>query len=219
MGNPALPEPVQNEEFCNRLKIAGTGTIDIGVSVVDKRLALEYYNTLSGDGDFEYDSSQASSESAANLQTQIDNVTRPANLLDTAKMTYSGKTPLVGYKHIKSSAFYGGIGAEIQEMFSVTEMEKDQSTFFSSTDPAEYIEDQVKKAQMEEASPAHLVGSQTKMSFNGTWETNARWHKMFYKDVKIHESFSGQFDVEKTLKFHENAVAEESDRQCDGIDC
>jgi hypothetical protein len=36
MGNPALPEPVQNEEFCNRLKIAGTGTIDIGVSVVER---------------------------------------------------------------------------------------------------------------------------------------------------------------------------------------
>ena len=50
-------------------------------------------------------------------------------------MTYAGNTPLVGGKLLNSKAFYGGIGAQVQEMFSVYEMEKDETSFFASTTP------------------------------------------------------------------------------------
>ena len=53
---PAITEPVQDGDFCNRLKVTGTGTFEVGVSVKDRQLALEYYNFMYGDGDLEMDS-------------------------------------------------------------------------------------------------------------------------------------------------------------------
>src|SRR5512137_1738453 len=93
--NPPLPEPMQSDDFCNNLKIAGTGTIDIANSVIDKKLALEYYNVMQGDGDIEMDSTSAISQSARKLQAPVNGSTTPLNLYDTIKLTYSGKTPLV----------------------------------------------------------------------------------------------------------------------------
>ena len=72
---------------------------------------------------------------------------------------------------------------------------------------------------MLKTSPVHTVGIQTKNSFNGTWQTDARMHKMFSKKLKVHESFTGKFDVEKMIKFRENPVEEKKQSGCDGIDC
>jgi hypothetical protein len=68
-------------------------------------------------------------------------------------------------------------------------------------------------------NPAHVIGMETKNSFNGTWGTDATWHKIFYKDIKAHELYSGTFEAEKTIKFHENPVPEKVRVACDGIDC
>ena len=65
VGNPPLREPFQNADFYNHLKVAGTGTIDIANSVVDKKQALDYYNVMQGDGDIEMDSTV--SQSARNI--------------------------------------------------------------------------------------------------------------------------------------------------------
>ena len=67
--------------------------------------------------------------------------------------------------------------------------------------------------------PSHLIGIETKTSFNGTWGTDAKWHKIFYKDIKAHEMFTGTFEAEKTIKFHENPVPDQIQPPCDGIDC
>jgi len=216
-GTPALTEPFQDGEFCNRLKVTGTGTFEVGVSVVDRTLALEYYNILYGDGDLEMDTSTAEAERSAKLHP-TDNAT-PLNLYESSKLTYSGKTPMVGMKYVHSKSFWGGIGAEVMESFQVTEMDREGSTFFASTNPASYLKDPAAIREALARSPVHTVGIETKNAFNGTWETNARMHKMFSKDVKVHESFTGRFEVEKLLKFHENPVAEPSQWSCDGIDC
>jgi hypothetical protein len=168
---------------------------------------------------------------------------------------------------MQSKAFYGGIGAKVQENFAVTEMEKDQTAFFVSTAPynptaptkslngdylnllATYYPEEYAKYMAEPApkitpealikqlkdagrdtdrvaelmgnNPAHLIGFETKNTFNGTWGTDASWHKIFYKDIKAHELFSGTFEAEKTIKFHENPVPEKNEGHsgCDGIDC
>jgi hypothetical protein len=44
------------------------------------------------------------------------------NLIDSEKLTYSGTTPLTGGRYLESKEFYGGIGANVQEMYSVNEM-------------------------------------------------------------------------------------------------
>jgi len=232
--NPPLPEPKQYEQYCEAQKVAGNGVIDISTSIVDKKIALEYYNVMAGDGDFELDSEHLLSENASKLMrpgpNSTDNKKVPLNLYENSKMTYSGDTPLVGGKYLHSKAFYGGIGAEVQEVFSVTELEKDQTVYFSSTDPRGHWtqnpldpkkewNDAAKNDLTYNVSPTHLVGFETRNYFNGTWGTDSKWHKIFYKDIKDHQSFTGTFEVEKLIKFHEAPFAEEKPSPCQGVDC
>ena len=216
---PAITEQVQDGDFCNMLKVTGTGTFEVGVSVKDRQLALEYYNLMYGDGDLEMDSGTVEAQRAAKLPGMENGSAVPLNLWESSKLTYSGKTPMVGTKYINSKAFWGGIGAEIMETFSVTEMERVGSSYFASTNPASYITDPRRIEEMLRVSPVHTVGIQTKNSFNGTWQTDARMHKMFSKDLKVHESFTGKFDVEKMIKFRESPVEEKKQSGCDDIDC
>lgn len=218
-GTPAISEPIQDGDFCNRLKVAGTGAFEVGVSVKDRQIALEYSNFMSGDGDLEMDTSTVEAQRAAKLPGMGNGSAVPLNLYENTRIVYSGKTPMVGMKYINSKSFWGGIGAEVTESFSVTEMEREGSTYFASTDPASYMTDVNKIAQILAQSPVHTVGIKTKNSFNGTWQTDARMHKLLSKDVKVHEAFTGKFEVEKTLKFHENPVKEKRQLGCDDLDC
>jgi hypothetical protein len=243
MANPPIVPPVQYEQFCEAHKVSGTGIIDVSTSVIDKKIALEYFNTMNGDGDLELDQETAYSQNADKLKRNISSVNNSnaaaLNLFQTTKMTYAGETPLTGGKLLNSKAFYGGIGANIQELYSVNEMEQDQTAFFSSTTPyepaigtPEDLPGLLKNAGRDTAmvedlmtdkngvyNPAHLIGLETKNSFNGTWGTDASWHKIFYKDIKAHEMFTGVFEAEKTIKFHENPVPEKMHVPCEGIDC
>jgi hypothetical protein len=283
--NPPLIPPVQYEQFCEAQKVSGTGVIDVITSVIDKKIALEYQNSMAGDGDIELDSEHAYSQDADKLKRNITSVNggneSGLNLYEKTKLTYAGDDPLNGGKYLNSKAFYGGIGANVQEMFSVYEMEKDETSFFASTTPyqpapngepcegsecsrmvSESIDtnassDDVAMNQQPQSSslngnsirpedligklkdagrdtekverlmtskdgvyiPSHLIGIETMNSFNGTWGTDATWHKIFYKDIKAHEMFTGTFEAEKTIKFHENPVPDKIHAPCEGIDC
>ena len=238
MANAPIVPPVQFEQFCDNQKVSGTGVIDVSNSVIDKKIALEYYNTMNGDGDLELDQETAYSQDADKLKRNVSSVNggneSNLNLVQSTKMTYKGDTPLTGGKMLNSKAFYGGIGANVQELYSVNEMEQDETAFFSSTTPynpkgmtPENLVGALKSAgrdteavgQLMGNNPAHLVGIETKNTFNGTWGTDATWHKIFYKDIKAHEMFTGTFEAEKTIKFHENPVPEKERLACDGIDC
>jgi len=205
-GNPAITEPVQSEDFYNRVRASGTGYFEVGSSVVDRKVGLEYYSFMYGNGHLEMDSKSAVSNKATNVHGTLNGSDVPLNLLEDIRMSYSGKTPMVGMKYIHSNDFYGGIGAEVWEYFEVTEMERIQTTYFASTDAGSQVSDPVSAAAVRSTSPAHLVGMDMQSSFNGTWESDYRWHKIFYKDAKEHQTFSGGFDVERTLRFHESAT-------------
>ncbi|VVB65095.1 Uncharacterised protein [uncultured archaeon] len=211
---------------------------------------------MAGDGDLELDSTHAYSQDPDKLRRNVSSVNdgneSGLNLYETTKLTYAGTTPLTGGKYLHSKAFYGGIGANVQEMFSVNEMEKDETAFFASTTPyrpqnvspsgvkhpgAKDPEKLTKGGDLKAAGrntsavedlmtsvdsvyiPSHVIGIETKNSFNGTWGTDATWHKIFYKDIKAHEMFTGKFEAEKTIKFHENPVPDKIHAPCDGIDC
>ena len=263
LANPPLVPPVQFEQFCEAQKVSGTGIIDVSTSIIDKKIALEYYNTMAGDGDFELDSEHLYSQNPEKIARNVSSVNKSEaagfNMIETTKMTYAGETPLTGGKYLHSKAFYGGMGAEVQEMFSVNEMEKDETAFFASTTPYRPQnvspngtvnegplvdpEDLLKKGLLKDAGrdtktvqqmmtsygegkdkpaiyvPSHLIGLETRNSFNGTWGTDAKMHKIFYKDIKAHEMFTGTFEAEKTIKFHENPVPDNVRPPCDGVDC
>jgi hypothetical protein len=212
MANPPIDEPKQYEQFCERQLVSGTGYIDVATSVVDKKIALEYYDMMSGDGAIEMDAVHVYSQEPNQLVRPLPNNSdcgndsdQKLNFFENTKLTYDGETPLQGGKFVNSKAFYGGIGANIQEMFSVNQMEKDQTVFFGSTT---------------NSSITHTVGLNTLNSFNGTWGTDSSMHKIFYKDIKSHELFSGDFEVQKEIKFHEAPIPEDKfPCPCAGVDC
>lgn len=244
LANPPIVPPVQYEQFCENHKVSGTGVVDVSTSIIDKKIALEYFNTMNGDGDLELDQETAYSQNADKLKRNVSSVNggdkSGLNLIQSTKMTYSGITPLTGGKLLNSKAFYGGIGAKVQELYSVNEMEQDETAFFASTtpyEPANCIKPEdlpslLKSAGRDTAQvenlmtasngvyiPTHLIGLETKNTFNGTWGTDATWHKIFYKDIKAHEMFTGTFEADKTIKFHENPVPDRIRAPCEGIDC
>jgi hypothetical protein len=191
-GNPPLKEPEQYEQFCNNLLLAGNGKIDMSTSMLDKKIAMEYFNELSGQGlvemDMERDYSQVAKKVARNIS--LINETKPSkvNLFESSKITYSGLLPLISEKYIHSKEFYGGIGAIVAEKYSANQLEEDQKVSYGSTDTA---------------TGAHLIGVDTKSSFNGSWQTDSSWHKIFYKDIKSHQSLSGTFEIDRQVKLHE----------------
>jgi hypothetical protein len=73
VANPPLPEPIQYEQFCENVLVSGNGYIDTAISIVDKKLALEYYNMMSGDGAFEMDSTHVYSRNASQLLRKVPN--------------------------------------------------------------------------------------------------------------------------------------------------
>ena len=74
LANPPLVPPVQYEQFCEAQKVSGTGIIDVSTSIIDKKIALEYYNTMAGDGDMELDSEHAYSQDAEKLKRNVSSV-------------------------------------------------------------------------------------------------------------------------------------------------
>ncbi len=235
-------EPIQYGQFCEAQKVSGTGIIDVSTSMYDKKIALEYYSTMKGWGDIELDQEHAYSQNADNLKRSISSVNggneSTLNFYEDTKLTYSGTQPLEGEKYLHSKAFFGGIGAQLHEAFSVQEMEKEEVSFLAQTKPYQpygglkNFQKEFEKAERDTesiaelmrtkegaANPAYLVGIQTRNTFNGTWKTEARWHRILNKDINAREAFTGKFEAEKQIKFHEYPVEEKRAYGCDGIDC
>jgi uncharacterized repeat protein (TIGR01451 family) len=235
-------EPSQYGQFCEAQKVSGTGVIDVSTSIYDKSIALEYYNMMNGDGDIELDQEQTYSQNADKLKRNISSVNggneSALNLYENTKLTYSGDLPLQGEKYLHSKAFYGGIGAQVRETFSVQEMEKKEVSFFAQTMPYQPYDglrnfqkgiesvgrdteaaEELMRTREGVSDPAHLVGLQTSNTFNGSWGTEARLHRILYKDIDSREMFKGKFEAEKEIKFHEYPVEDKRELGCAGIDC
>ncbi len=234
--------PIQYGQFCEAQKIYGTGFVDIDTSIRDKKIALEYSKNMNGEGDIEIEQEQAYSEIADKLKRKIDSVNggneSTLNLYESAKMLYSGETPMQGEKRLRSKALYGGMGSELREEFSVRAMESDEVSFFVQTMPYQpYNEwkefqkgledagrdteriDRLMRSKENISNCAYLMGLEKSNSFNGTWGTDAIWHKILYKDINAREMFTGNFEVKKQIKFHKYPVMDKEEKGCTGIDC
>lgn len=235
-------EPIQYGQFCEAQKVSGTGFIDINTAIKDKSIALEYSNIMNGDGDIELIQEQAYSENADKLKRKIDSVNggneSTLNLYESTNLVYSGETPLQGEKHLHSRAFDGGMGSELREVFAVQEMEAKEVSFFVQSLPYEPYNgwekfqeglesvgrdtgkmDQLMRTKENVSNPARLMGLENSNAFNGTWGTESNWNKIFYKKINAREMFTGKFEAEKLIKFHEYPLEDKSEERCNGIDC
>jgi hypothetical protein len=97
----------------------------------------------------------------------------------TFSLSYSGDVPLVGMKRIDKGSALAGTKTTIQESFSAHEIEKEETTSLGT----------------------QLVGTDTKLSFNGTYVTTSNRHQIFTSDVTSRQVFSGTFDIQKQIIF------------------
>ncbi|MFB3764526.1 MAG: hypothetical protein ACE14P_04680 [Methanotrichaceae archaeon] len=215
----AIPEPIQYSQYCDSQNIAGKGIVDVSTSMVDKRIALQYNNAMAGNGDIELNSEHTLSEKASKLNRTVGDKEVPLNFYEKTNVVYDGATPLVGEKQLNSREFYGGIGANVNDYFAVTSMEREATTFFASTDVASNERNGTKAKELKSISPAQLVGTDIKNSFNGTWGTDSRWHDILKKNIVAHQQFTGVFEAQKLIKMHENPGKDISTQACSGIDC
>ncbi len=215
----AIEEPVQFEQFCNAGKVLGSGSVDVSTSAIDRRVALKYRNSMAGEGDLDMESETAFSEKASKLNRNVTNKSMPMNFFEETKISFSGKTPLVGEKNLRSSRLFGGIGAEVGDAFSVNQLEGQQTMFFASTNPLLGEKNQSVISQLKNASPAQLVGSNTKNIFNGTWITEAKMHQIMEEKIESRRVFEGKFETERLVKFHEAPKKPKIVPPCQGIDC
>jgi len=207
-----IETPIQYGQFCEANKISGHGKGESEISLLDSQLYLDYSSSLDGDGDFDVNQVHAYSQRAEAVQRRVESINQTQNsslnLFQNIKLTYSGTTPLVGENHLASA-----IGGTIDEKFAVNEIEREQTTFVAST------KDENETNTSQDNNPVHLMGIDTKNSFEGTWGTVSTWYEMLSKDINAQETLNGTFNIEKLIKFHESPVPEEEEPVCDGIDC
>jgi hypothetical protein len=91
--------------------------------------------------------------------------------------------------------------------------------FFASTNPLLGEKNQSVISQLKNASPAQLVGSNTKNIFNGTWITEAKMHQIMEEKIESRRVFEGKFETERLVKFHEAPKKPKIVPPCQGIDC
>jgi len=162
--------------------IKGTGVIDMGSAFVDRNNGVERYNSMEGDGYLEIGPGGFGRGSGVGRvhSAQVNGSDAKIHVGGT-RISYSGKTPLVGFNSIESKSMYGGTGTTVQESFSVNEMEREQASYVGGR--------------------SQVIGFDNKVSFNGTWMTMTTSHKPFEKDIMSRQVYSGTFEIEKQTTF------------------
>ncbi|MGB3943696.1 MAG: hypothetical protein WBK88_02760 [Methanothrix sp.] len=151
--------------------VSGTGAIDISRSVVDRINEFEHHTTLAGDGSLEMGRSGRGSP-------DLERGVSPR----TFSLSYAGEVPLVGMKRIEKGSSLGGGKTTIQEAFSAHQMEKVETTSIGT-------------------GASQLVGTDTKLSFNGTYITTSKSHQIFASDISSQRVFTGKFDIQQQISF------------------
>ena len=183
-----IPKPEQEQFFSVKSSVQGIGSFEIKNKIVDKEIAINVRERIKGctgpDGGVAIESKEILNESV--------NITDPndPDYFHYKTIDFSGDW-LRGSAKYGSSAFYGGVGASVEENYNVTEMEKQETTTIKTTSAA---------------GQKQSLNYNTMSEFEGMWGTTTEWKKPCKKDIKHTEMFEGEFAVTKYLIFEELVV-------------
>ena len=183
-----IPKPGQEQFFSVQSSVQGIGSFEIRNEIVGKEIAINVKERIKGDtgpdGNIAMESREILNESV--------NITDPSDpdYFHYRTIDFSGDW-LRGTAKYGSSAFYGGMGASVEENYNVTEMEKQETTTIKAT------------SAVGQKQSLHY---NTMTVFTGKWGTTAEWKKPCKKDIKHTETFEGEFAVSKYLIFEELVV-------------
>jgi hypothetical protein len=183
-----IPKPEQEQFFSMQSSVQGVGSFEIRKEIRSKEIAINVRERIKGDtgpdGNIAMESREILNESV--------NITDPSDpdYFHYKMIDFSGDL-LRGTTKYGSSAFYGGMGASVEENYNVTEMEKQETTTIKATSAV---------------GQKQSLNYNTMTVFKGKWGTTAEWKKPCKKDIKHTETFEGNFAVSKYLIFEELVV-------------
>jgi len=203
-----IPKPWQEQYFTEHSSAQGNGAVYISKIVLDKRIAIDVEETMEGftgyNGSFAMTTTEKLNESA--------NVTANASADDCGTVNYLGKK-MIQYEgdewqgaYLSSSTkyetprFHGGTGASVTEMFNVSAMQKDETTFIKTTAAAPKGGIHAKPVRK------NALNFDTMNDFSGLWGTHSVWRKPCEKHIEHTQSFLGDFQVMKNLIFEEDVI-------------
>ena len=183
-----IPTPDQEQFFSVKSSVQGVGSFEIRNEIVDKEIAINVRERIKGDTGPDGSVAMESEE----ILNEAVNITDPndPDYFHYKTIDFSGDW-LRGSAKYGSSAFYGGMGASVEENYNVTEMEKQETTTIKTTSAV---------------GQKQSLNYNTMTVFKGKWGTTAEWKKPCKKDIKHTEMFEGEFAVSKYLIFEELVV-------------
>ncbi len=185
---PPVPKPAQEQFFSMQSSVQGVGSFEIRNKIVDTEIAINVRERIKGDTGPDGSVAMESRE-ILNESVNISDPNEP-DYFHYKVIDFSGDQ-LRGSAKYASSAFYGGMGASVEENYDVTGMEKQETATIKTTS---------------------AVGQKQSLDYNvmtvfkGKWGTTAEWKKPCKKDIKHTETFEGNFSVTKYLIFEELVV-------------
>ena len=176
-----IPDVYQPEYFKEKSCAQGNGTFSVSKYILDKAIAIEIKEDITGIGEFAMDSTEILNEFANDTGLNYEH----------NKMIQFEKGFMIGDEMYSSPKFHGGTGAKVKEFFAVTEMQKIET---------------VKIFTMANESSNMTLDFDTCDQFKGMWGTKAEWKKTCKKDIELAQMFDGDFAVQKRLLFEEHVM-------------
>ena len=176
-----IPDTYQPEYFKEKSCAQGNGTFMVSKYILDKAIAIEVDEEITGVGEFAMDSREVLNEFA----------TKEGLNYEHNKMIQFENGWMIGNEMYTSPKFHGGTGAMVEEFFAVTEMQKIET---------------VEIFTMADVSSNMTLDFDTCDQFKGMWGTKAEWKKTCKKDIELEQMFDGDFAVQKRLVFKEHVM-------------
>ena len=186
-----INQPAQEQYFTEKSAAQGTGYFDISKKIVDKNIAINVEESISGftglNGTFAINSKEVLNESV-DINDSKDPDYRHTKMIDF-QADSDPMAGMTGFEKYESPAFHGGTGATVKEIFSVKALQKQETTTIKTTSAI---------------NQRQSLNFDTQNAFTGTWGTQAEWKKICEKDIFHEQAFTGDFQVTKNLIFEEH---------------
>jgi hypothetical protein len=216
--------PDQREKFREDSAVQGVGYIEYDKIILDKAIAVDVEEHMAGqtgeNGSFAMTITEILNEgvrlnTAGNCSStcMTDPIYGDAHgpvmtNFECKKMVQFEGEILIGKARYNNPGFHGGMNAQVNENYRVMELQKDETVKMTTT--ATYDADRAcgdwENCNENKAYNANELNFDSKNAFVGEWGTDSSWKKVCSKDIKHHQYFEGEFQVDKNLMFKEEVT-------------
>ena len=224
---PANNPPDQREKFREDSAVQGVGYIEYDKVILDRAIAVDVEEHMRGqtgpNGSFAMTIHEVLNEgvrlNCSGNCTNMGKITDPIygndhspvmTNFECKKMVQFEGDVLMGTARYNNPGFHGGMNAQVTENYEVIELQKDELVTMTTT--ATYngtdrdCDDDWRNCAKYKPYNANELNFDSKNAFVGIWGTDSTWKRVCDKNIKHHQLFDGEFQVDKNLMFKEEVT-------------